>query len=107
MNGGESPDFINEIIKIKVINIEAESVEVGDVYQLESENDSNFWIYKNGLPNDNVYATNNQNIGELRIVFHDLENRILGVTFEFNAVNESNTIVEIREGEFDMTYSIN
>jgi hypothetical protein len=33
-----------------------------------------------------------------------LENRILGGTFEYNAIDENGVIVEIREGEFDMKY---
>ncbi len=107
LNGGESPNFISQAVRIEVINIVAESVQVGDIYQLESEIDSNFGKYGISPATNYNYSTDNQNIGELRIVFHDLENRILGGTFEFNAVNENGDVVEIRDGEFDMKYFIN
>ena len=106
LSGGESPDFINEAVRIKIINITVESVQVGDVYQLGSEIDSNFGKYGISPAADYNYSTDDQNIGELRIVFHDFENRILGGTFKFNAVNEDGDFVEITEGEFDMNYLV-
>ena len=106
LNGGESPDFINQAVRINIINIVAESVQVGDVYLLESEMNSNFGKYGINPATNYDYSTNEQNIGELKIVFHDFENRILGGTFEFDAVDENGNIVEIREGEFDMKYLV-
>lgn len=107
LSSGESPDFIREAVRIKIINISVESVQVGEVYQLGSEIDSNFGKYGISPATDYNYSTNDQNIGELRIVFHDFENRILGGTFKFNAVNENGDLVEITEGEFDMKYFVN
>ncbi|MGC6432330.1 MAG: hypothetical protein ACON5F_14895 [Jejuia sp.] len=102
-NGGESPDFISQSIRIKIINVIPESVQVGDIYTLENEEFSNYGKYSFGGRDFN-FATNDQNIGQLKILFHDLENRILGGTFEYDAIDENGVIVEIREGEFDMKY---
>lgn len=107
LSGGESPDFISQAIRIKIIDIVAESVQVGDIYQLESELNSSFGKYGINPATDYDYSTNEQNTGELKIVFHDIANRILGGTFEFDAIDENGNLVEIREGEFDMKYLIN
>lgn len=104
LSGGESPDFTSEAIRIKIIDIVAESIQVGDVYELENKIDSNFGNYGINTATDYDYSTNEQNTGELRILFHDSENKILGGTFEFDATNEEGELVEIREGEFDMKY---
>ena len=102
-DGGDSPDFISQWIRIKIIDVTPESVQVGNVYSLENELDSNTGKYRINSAEYN-YSTDDQNTGELEILYHDLENRILGGTFEFDAVDENGTIVEIREGEFDMSY---
>jgi hypothetical protein len=102
-DGGESPDFISQWIRMKIVDINPESVQVGNIYALENELNSNYGKYRINSADYN-YSTDEQNTGELEIVFHDLENRILGGTFEYNAVNEDGVIVEIREGEFDMKY---
>ena len=107
LSGGESPDFISEAIRINIIDIVAESVQVGDIYLIESELNSSFGKYGINPATDYDYSTDEQNTGELRIVFHDVENRILGGTFEFDAINENGDLVEIREGEFDMKYLVN
>ncbi|MEM6517595.1 MAG: hypothetical protein AAF688_15545 [Bacteroidota bacterium] len=107
LSGGESPDFISEAVRIKIINIRAESVQVGDVYELQSEIDSSFGKYGINPATDYDFSTDDQNVGELKIVFHDFENRILGGTFEYDAVDTNGNLVEIREGEFDMKYLIN
>jgi hypothetical protein len=88
---------------MKIVDINPESVQVGNIYALENELNSNYGKYRINSADYN-YSTDEQNTGELEIVFHDLENRILGGTFEYNAVNEDGVIVEIREGEFDMKY---
>ena len=102
-DGGDSPDFISQSIRIRINDILPESINLGDVYILENEESSAYGQYRINSSEYN-YSTNDQQTGELEILFHDLENRILGGTFEFDAVDENGTIVEIREGEFDMSY---
>ena len=103
LSGGESPDFISESIRINIIDVVPESVQVGDIFILGNSENSNFGKYSYGGIDYN-YSTNEQNIGKVEILYHDLENKILGGTFEFDAIDENGTIVEIREGEFDMNY---
>jgi hypothetical protein len=103
LNGGESPDFISQSVRMTIIDVVPESVHVGDIYILDNEQNSNYGKYSYGGIDFN-YSTNDQNVGELEIVFHDLENRILGGTFEYDAIDENGVIVEIRDGEFDMKY---
>ncbi len=50
------------------------------------------------------YSTNTEYIGELEIVYHDQDERILAGRFWYDSVNSNNEIVEIRNGEFDMKY---
>lgn len=50
------------------------------------------------------YTTNQENVGEFEIVYHDQTKRILAGRFWYDAVNSENEIKEIRNGEFDMTY---
>jgi hypothetical protein len=102
-DGGQSPDFISQWIRIEIVDILPESVQVGNIHPLENELDSNSGKYRINSPDYN-YSTNDQNTGQLEILHHDLGNRILGGTFEYNAIDENGIIVEIREGEFDMNY---
>ncbi len=102
-DGGDSPDFISQWIRIQIVDVIPESVQVGNIYALEDELNSNYGKYRINSAEYN-YSTDAENTGELEIVFHDLENRILGGTFEYNAIDENGVIVEIREGEFDMKY---
>lgn len=102
-DGGDSPDFISQSIQIRINDVLPESINVGNIYVLTNESDSVFGQYRINSIEYN-YSTNEQQTGELEILFHDLENRILGGTFEFDAIDENGTIVEIREGEFDMSY---
>ncbi|MEP5936474.1 MAG: hypothetical protein ABJ218_15265, partial [Winogradskyella arenosi] len=90
-------------INIEIVDVIPETVQVGNIYSLESELDSNSGKYRINSPDYN-YSTDDQNTGELKILYHDLENRILGGTFEYDAIDENGVIVEIREGEFDMKY---
>ncbi|MFD1015741.1 hypothetical protein [Winogradskyella rapida] len=100
---GHSPDYISQWINIEIVDVIPETVQVGNIYSLESELDSNSGKYRINSPDYN-YSTDDQNTGELKILYHDLENRILGGTFEYDAIDENGVIVEIREGEFDMKY---
>ncbi|WP_301162001.1 DUF6252 family protein [uncultured Winogradskyella sp.] len=104
-DSGEFPDFIRQSVSMTIIDMVPESVQVGDIYILDNEQNSNYGKYEELLAGTFYnYSTNDENVGELEIVFHDLENRILAGTFEYNAINENGVIVEIREGEFDMQY---
>lgn len=100
---GKSPDFISQWIHIVVVDVLPEAMQVGSVFSLANELDTSFGKYRINSPDFN-YATNDQNTGILKILYHDLEKRILGGTFEYNAIDVHGTIVEIREGEFDMKY---
>ncbi len=103
LNDGESPDFISQSVRMKIIDVVPESIQVGNIYTLENEDNWNYGKYSYGGIDFN-YSTNDLNTGELEVVFHDLENRILGGTFHYDAIDENGIIVEIREGEFDMKY---
>lgn len=53
------------------------------------------------------YGTSNQSMGKITILKFDRANRIISGTFWFNAFdtyNNSGSIVEIREGRFDLQY---
>lgn len=56
--------------------------------------------------NLNHYQTNNVHKGELKITRFDEANQIVSGTFWFDAVNEKGEKVEVREGRFDMRYTI-
>lgn len=102
-DGGQSPDYISQSIRIKITNVTPQDVHVGDIFPLESELDSNSGKYS--IYNiDYNYATNDQHTGQLEILYHDIENRILGGFFEYDAIDENDVIVEIRHGQFDMRY---
>jgi hypothetical protein len=86
-----------------------EELEVNKIYnlnQLRSSNDSKFAEYiifrDNG--NDEKYTTTPNITGELVITHHDYNNAIISGTFWFDAVNNIEEKVEVREGRFDMKY---
>ncbi|WCO03533.1 hypothetical protein [Psychroserpens ponticola] len=103
LNDGESPNFISRSIKIVIVDINLESNQVGNIYILGNEFDSNYGKYKINSPDYN-FTTNIDFTGQLEIVFHDIENRILGGSFSYDAVNSDGEVVRIKGGEFDMTY---
>ncbi|WP_121666192.1 hypothetical protein [Mesonia aquimarina] len=100
---GEKPDFISQSIRIRVFNISPTSSLEGNTYSLQNETNNSYGKYRiNSL--DFNYSTTENFIGKLEIVYHDIENRILGGRFFFDATNDNGEIVEIRDGEFDMKY---
>ena len=101
-NKGKSPDFIYQSVDIEVTDISRTVSMVGNIYNLGNE--PNQGKYTNNVPTITDYKTNNIYQGKLEILHHDVENYIIGGTFEFDAINEKGEIVEIREGEFDLTY---
>ncbi|MDT0295136.1 hypothetical protein ACFQ3R_04815 [Mesonia ostreae] len=100
-NRGKSPDFISQFITIEVTGISTVSSMVGNTYNLSNEPNQGEYSIDSA---SSIYETNNLHFGTLEIVYHDIDNFILGGTFEFDAVNENGEIVEIREGEFDLKY---
>ncbi|WP_291725637.1 DUF6252 family protein [Bernardetia sp.] len=101
-NRGKSPDFIYQSVGMVVTGISRTSSMVGNIYNLGNE--PNQGEYTNNIPTITDYKTNNIHQGTLKILYHDIENNIMGGKFEFDAVNEEGKVVEIREGEFDLTY---
>ena len=100
---GDSPDFISQAIEIRVNNVIPESVFVGDKYVLSSESNVGYGQYRINSADFN-YTTNDANTGVLEILYHDLDKRILGGTFEYDAIDENGIVIAIREGEFDIKY---
>ncbi|MEP5255469.1 hypothetical protein [Winogradskyella rapida] len=99
------PDFIRHSVSMTIIDVVPESVQEGDIYILDNEQNSNYGKYvklSGGIFYN--YSTNHEKVGRLEILFHDLENRILAGTFEYDVVDENGEVVEIRNGEFDMEY---
>lgn len=54
----------------------------------------------------NIHTTDSSKTGELKILKLDSVNRIISGTFWFDAVDKSGKVVEIREGRFDMKFSL-
>ena len=97
--------FIRHSVSMTIIDVVPESVQEGDIYILDNEQNSNYGKYVKLLGGIFYnYSTNHEKVGELEILFHDLENRILAGTFEYDVVDENGEVVEIRNGEFDMEY---
>jgi hypothetical protein len=100
-NRGQSPDFISQFITLEVTDISTTTSMVGNIYNLSDElNQGGYSIDSAG----SVYKTNYLYFGTLKILYHDIDNYILGGTFDFDAVNEDGEVIEIREGEFDLRY---
>lgn len=70
------------------------------------DNNSKFgeYIIYNSDFSQNYFSTNSHFTGQLTITYHDFNNAIISGTFWFDAVNNNNEKVEIREGRFDMQY---
>lgn len=100
-NRGQSPDFIDQFVTIEVTDVSTTTSMVGNIYNLGNE--PNQGEYSNDTASS-VYKTNNIYFGTLEILYHDIDNYILGGRFEFDAVNDDGDVVEIREGEFDLKY---
>ncbi len=78
----------------------------GQIYLIKQEEliNSSFAYYQNGF--QNVFGTNITNTGELKINKLDQSNAIISGTFWFDAIKSSGEKIEIREGRFDMKYSL-
>ena len=97
-NRGQSPDFINQFVTIEVTDISTTTSMVGNIYNLGNEPNQGEYSIDTA---SSVYKTNNIYTGTLEILYHDVDNYILGGRFEFDVVNEDGEVIEIREGEFD------
>ena len=74
----------------------------------ESENNSpaaGFVDYNIKITANKIYSTSNLVTGELYINHLDEVNHTVSGTFWFNAVNQNNDTVKVREGRFDMKYN--
>lgn len=103
-NDDQDPDFIFQSIRIKILNITPNQNLKENIYILKNElNGDNYGHYLHGSF-EHYCTTNDDFTGELKIIFHDIKNRILGGTFWFDSINSDGEITEIRNGEFDMKY---
>jgi len=86
--------------KAIVISIRGEELQENTTYTLSKyERDSNFGEY---LKSGSDHRTDSIHTGELHISQLDLVDGIVSGTFWFDAINDNNEIVEIREGRFDI-----
>jgi hypothetical protein len=100
-NRGQSPDFIDQSVTIEVTDVSTTTSMVGNIYDLGIQpNQGQYSIDTTS----SVYKTNDIYFGTLEILYHDINEYILGGRFEFDAVNEDGEVIEIREGEFDLEY---
>lgn len=127
---GQEPGYYLQInayneLTNKSINIELTKSDValieGNTYQIVSKSNgvfdaeysfsttapypdtNNAFIYTN-----HEYKTNNEYIGELKILKIDSTNLIISGTFTFDSINSvDNKTAEIREGRFDLKYEPN
>lgn len=91
-----------QAIRIKIVNFDHTMDLTGTVYDLKSEvNNESFGNYIRGSF-DNPYQTTGSANGQLKILYHDVQKRIFGGTFWFDAIDSNGTNVKIREGQFDM-----
>ncbi len=91
---------------IRVVGFDAdyESNLVGRVFNLQIENNKegfgNYSFVENGV--ENKFITNSINNGELKILFFDKQNNIMGGTFWFDAISSNGKIVKVTNGKFDL-----
>ena len=77
----------------------------GETYQLKScseHSNTGFYLIGGGLIDG--YVTTEQITGELKITPLDEAKKIISGTFWFDAINDDNEIVQVREGRFDVHY---
>ncbi len=97
-NRGENNELL--VVSLLMNNINPyENDLTGMIIEL---NDDSMGMYRIVLLDE--YSTNTEYIGELEIVYHDQDERILAGRFWYDSVNSNNEIVEISNGEFDMIY---
>jgi len=100
-NRGKSPDFISQFVTIEVTDISTTTAMVGNIYNLSNQPNQGEYSIDSA---SSIYKTNDLYNGTLEILYHDIDNYILGGTFEFDVVNDDGEVIEITEGEFDLSY---
>ena len=98
--------FSNNVILSRGITILTNKLEFaeGNTYMLKQELNINsaYAYYDVGLM---YFGTNSIKTGELKITKLDQTNAIISGTFWYDAINAAGTVVQIRDGRFDMRYS--
>lgn len=94
-----------------LIFLENVQIELGEEYLLNTKFDDNednqsgeYTIASTSPPSPNYYTTNSNITGKIIFTNHDFDNAILSGTFWFDAINSEGSILEVREGRFDMEY---
>jgi hypothetical protein len=112
---GKGPYFILAAYNLKDssspdVILEAQNLtfEEGKTYPLTTwgEDGKAFASYTvvNSSWNRLEFYTTETTRGELKITRFDEVKQIISGTFWFNAINDSGSVIEVREGRFDMTY---
>ena len=101
----------NDLDKSIAIGIHLTELIQGQTYQLRANLGSNVVSkYATYLISTNQggidYSTTNLNVGEMKISKLDPNKQIISGTFWFDAINQNGEKVEVREGRFDMIYSL-
>jgi hypothetical protein len=84
-------------------------IQTGAIYTLSVRNkkEQAYGLYSiskiQGLTN---YTTNSTDTGQLKITKLDETNRVVSGTFWFDGVNDNGEKVQVREGRFDMHYTL-
>jgi hypothetical protein len=93
------------MVMLRADNIELETkTYVLDEYNIPGKLCGQFFIISNAV--ENTYTTNQTLKGELTITHFDSVNYIISGTFWFDAVNDKGGKVEVREGRFDVHYTL-
>lgn len=101
LNNDVSTGLGFQAIRVAIMNVDPKNNLVGNVYELKTEeNGENFGNYILGI--ENTFATNQNYTGQFKVLYHDVEKRVLGGTFWFDAENSENETRQIRNGEFDL-----
>ena len=101
----------NDILKSIAIGIHLTELNQGQIYQLTTNLGSNvvskYGTYLISTNQGGIdYNTTNLNVGEIKITKLDSNKQIISGTFWFDAINQNGEKVEVREGRFDMIYSL-
>ncbi|MDT0689899.1 hypothetical protein RM549_08885 [Salegentibacter sp. F188] len=98
-----NPELEFQHIRILLIDADSRNDLTGQNFILKKEeNGQSFGEYGSQQFGDG--ATNSNYTGEVKILYHNREERIIGGDFWFDAVNDSDEIREVRNGAFDMFY---
>ncbi len=93
------------------IGLSTDSLKIREGMTIELQNSrikgmaSGFYL-KGDVQTFDIYSTSKINIGELKIKKLDEINRIVSGTFWFDAVNDMGVKAQVREGRFDMKYTL-